>query len=380
MTISGWFRPSTQPRFAVALYILTLFSIAVFTWYMNGIAQSITGGIEVDPGPGRIATTPPSVERVVFFNIFIPVGEYRQHGINIVKEQLDRISQSSHLHDVAIHYILIGGNATTEIQEICPKCRQLRYAQQGDEVLTLGSLFDYCRAHPQSQVTYAHNKGSFHPSEANDNIRVMLTKSIVSSACQDMPPDTCNLCTARFSPSPHFHCPGNMWTASCSYIQNLIPPQSFEAKMEDLHAFLNGLENTTLIPRPNPSDTELWKLGRQRYSMEHWVGSHPFAKPCDVYPGPYHWAYEMIPLKNASWTPTLAAAPRFALEKVPNPEGPWFCGQGKLVEFDYLYDQRPLPDSYFWTYFAEQEGSGAKCSKEAFQSWLQRNESIRDIG
>eukprot|EP00339_Tiarina_fusa_P023299 CAMPEP_0117038546 /NCGR_PEP_ID=MMETSP0472-20121206/27113_1 /TAXON_ID=693140 ORGANISM="Tiarina fusus, Strain LIS" /NCGR_SAMPLE_ID=MMETSP0472 /ASSEMBLY_ACC=CAM_ASM_000603 /LENGTH=368 /DNA_ID=CAMNT_0004748797 /DNA_START=128 /DNA_END=1233 /DNA_ORIENTATION=+ len=255
-----------------------------------------------------------SQKRAIFYNIYVPNGENRERAIEIVKEQLQmKKDVSTVLNDdsVPIHYTLIGDNdnnnsTTEEIQKVCgPNCHQLQYAKEGDEGLTLQSLFDYCTEHPDVQVTYLHNKGSFHPSERNENFREMLTKSVFSDECQigmnellvtqnddDDDDDKennnntpFNICGARFASFPHFHMAGNMWTAQCSYIRTLIPPKDFVSKMDELIDHVLFSTDKT-VPRPTFQQiTGEFSVGRQRFAFEHWATSHPFVKPSDVYPG-----------------------------------------------------------------------------------------------
>ena len=328
-----------------------------------------------------------NIKRAIFYNIFVPNGENRTKAIDIVKEQLTmRNELSSVLLDasVPIHYTLIGNdeneNSTTtkEIQRGCgSNCHQIQYSREGDESLTLQSLYEYCADHPDVQVTYLHNKGSYHPSERNENFRHMLTKAVFSDECQiDMnrvneytqilgeeekqPSENrngqCNICGARFSSFPHYHMAGNMWTSQCSYIRQLIPPNQFVQRMDEMfdYAFMNS--NPEVIPQPTFQQIQgEYAVGRQRYAYEHWVTSHPNLQPCDVYPGRYTHGYRDLPTSKSHWRPSLSKSPRWSMSqflKISMNRGQWFCGQARLFEFYYLYKKQPAKENWFgWDYY-----------------------------
>jgi hypothetical protein len=300
-----------------------------------------------------------TTERAVFYNIFVPdVG--KENALSIVREQLARKKISSLADSAPVYYTLIGNqNATRDIEQICvmlqQKCHLLRYAKEGDEGLTLESLHEYCQEHPRAIVTYIHDKGSFHSSERNDKLRHMLTRSVFSNECQQSQPDTCNICSARFAPLPHFHMAGNMWTAECSYIQNLIPPRQFATQMGELIDFVVAKNDTSHFPRPsNAQIRHQFPVGLERFALEHWSASHPSVKPCDVYPNPrFMGGYTNLPtirefwklkLQKASWIP-------FGPYSEYSSKGDWYCGKARLLEFEFLYGAKPPPDSFIWSYY-----------------------------
>lgn len=181
----------------------------------------------------------------------------------------------------------------------------LHHYEQGDEEITLQDLWAYCSrddTHPKQKVAYLHSKGSFHQHDANDRLRVYLTKGALSSECSSMP-DTCNVCSSRMSPMPYphtsgtgencyqtqelevrittlhwcscllkfhstghpthtlsfFYVPcksGNMWMARCDYVRKLFEPKSFKDAMYTTSKELLGNESAC--------------MGTGRYAMEHW--------------------------------------------------------------------------------------------------------------
>jgi len=303
--------------------------------------------------------------RATFYNIFIPNGlKHSGPAIQIVKEQLAALKRSSMWNSTfhQLFYNVIGYNATAEIQQECgPQCHLLQFVQEGDEVLTLQSLHDYCQEHSDSLVTYIHDKGSHHPSKKNNNLRVLLTKSVTSDACQEVgmrKNTSCDVCGARFSPFPHHHMPGNMWTAPCSYIRKLHRPDEFRQRMDDLmDKVLHHAKED--IPKPSVEQFKIrWFVGTGRFASEHWVTSHPSIRPCDVYaPVEYQRGYKVLPEPSDEWIPDLRPAPRFPpsvlFRATTQWENTWYCGKGHLLEYRYLYNELPPEDSFVWSFYSE---------------------------
>jgi len=295
----------------------------------------------------------------------------------------------------SIHYTLIGDtNASDEVTRLCGgvatgsgtndninaanNCHLLRSVQNGDEGLTLESLYDYCGNHPRAQVTYLHNKGSFHPSAENSAMRRMCTKAVFSDSCQAMPVDECTICSARFAPLPHTHMTGNMWTADCSYVNKLIHPLKFGDRMSEMVRHSLALNDEDIFPLPSTTYYERpHEYGIDRYSFEYWVGSHPKMKPCDVFSDSnYLYGFAYLPEIDATetsvappsrsvrrsstftrsnpWIPTLQRVPWMPVEKFWNWSfNEWFCGRGRLAQYKFLYDMYPDADSFVWSYYGK---------------------------
>ena len=282
-----------------------------------------TGGLEgsIDPA-GNVSTSDAPEEKedtaatvepdtTVFFNVFRP-QEASAVAQGIVSEQLRMLRASPGWPRVSsVEYVTIGDPSRIE----CDRCNHTAHHDEADEVVTLDKLHAYCKAAvpPDGSssdlfVAYVHDKGSFHASAKNDWLRRMLMHA-VSSCISDQDEhghtsrlrnNECDVCSARFSPVPHFHTPGNMWVARCDYVAKLIGPQSFADAMERVH----------------PGGSAEWSescFGLGRYAQEHWVHSHPKVRPCDVYPGEYKWQYHQVPT-DESWKSDVAMAPRYEFE------------------------------------------------------------------
>ncbi|KAL3915398.1 MAG: hypothetical protein SGILL_005675 [Bacillariaceae sp.] len=183
-------------------------------------------------------------------------------------------------------------------------------------------------------------------------MRFMVTKASVSDACQTMDPNTCNVCSARFSYLPHFHFPGNMWTAHCNYVKDLIKPREFPAAMQQM---VDGvLRQGRFGMKKMGVDKKQHLVGVGRYAFEHWVSSHPNVKPCDVYEGEYRRSYAKLPKWNEPWKPRLQPVGWIPLQDFPalDSRGDWYCGKGRLYEFLHLYGKRPPVDSWFYDQYA----------------------------
>jgi hypothetical protein len=309
----------------------------------------------------KTGISPSTTTRAVFYNIFIP-PEDEENALNIVQEQISHLGTSDLLKQTPVYYTLIGHDSTEKVTTICTDnhvlCRQIRYVEKGDEDLTLQSLFEYCQEHANDVVTYMHSKGSFHPSIRNDNLRAMATKSILSVECQSIDGETCNVCGARFSTFPHYHMSANMFTSHCSYMRNLLPPKIFRSMMDKVMNVVMTCPDPT-IPRPTFLQIQNgYSVGTGRYSNEHWLGSHPYILPCDVYPNDYQTGYKKCPSRYTTWTPDLQLAPRYDLSTFLQgtvDRSSWFCGQGRLLEYQLLYSRGtiPPPASFVWNYYTE---------------------------
>lgn len=274
----------------------------------------------------------------VFYHIFNQDQHITQF---IVDEQLSVLRQShSAINRINVSYITVGH--TMELSG-CRQCRHLAHYEQGSEMLTLQHLFEHCRANLSKQVVYMHTKGSFHPTYPNTRLRHFLTKAIFSKECMVMP-QTCNVCSSRFSSLPHPHVPGNMWLATCEYISQLLPPSTFEAAMSAM------VRKSRAAPVPSRRPME---IGMHRYSAEHWLCSHPNVSPCDLYEGPYKYGYASIP--DDGWHPNLQLAPRFPLDKYMIHR----LGYTKetilywrLYEWLWHYSKVPPASSFWWAHYA----------------------------
>lgn len=249
----------------------------------------------------RKETMPASWKRgplAIFYNIYIPTSDVVSevtNAVDIVKEQIGQIAASPACRQpLTLYYSIIDNAAAlnaTVMEKLCVdncpnlKCKLLKVYKTGSETVTLRQLHGFCRKYPHYRVTYLHTKGSFHVSIKNTNWRRLLTAAAISPECVNPPDATCNLCGLQFFTQFTFFVPGNMFTASCDYVQKLLPFQ------DDIYmkAREKVVEELLLLKLRNKlKSTLLWDqrdfLGLDRYADEHWIGSHPDLIPCDVDP------------------------------------------------------------------------------------------------
>ncbi|CAK0870374.1 unnamed protein product [Prorocentrum cordatum] len=106
--------------------------------------------------------------------------------------------------------------------------------------------------------------------------RQFATRGAFSSECLE-PWMVCDVCSSRFAPLPHHHVSGNIWLARCDYVSKLLPPSEFSARMDAV------VREAAQSPNSGSKDED---SRGGRYSMDHWLLSHPSVVPCDVYAAP----------------------------------------------------------------------------------------------
>jgi len=280
----------------------------------------------------------------VFYNLFLAAENDSSRVLDIVSEQMALLRPEHkpvYIQSIGVMKLSI------------PNTELLGYQMNGTEMITLRSLWEYCKRNPVEKVVYLHSQGSSRNTPENEDLRKFLTIGALSKECSTLP-DTCNVCSSRFSPLPQPHTSGNMWLAKCDYVRCLIDPNLFEKLMDKITS------NCTSHGRENCD-------GRGRYSAEHWIHSHPTVKPCDLYPEPsFTWDYEGVP-SNGTFDLDLAKAPRFDVLKYVK----WkkCVGRGvrlehRLDEYWELYRERP-DDKSWWGWDFLQTSTN--------NSWLPRN-------
>lgn len=265
----------------------------------------------------------------VFYNVYAKADRISL-TVSIIKEQMFQVRPE---HKVFVRSI--GAPVKIENTTI------IRYDEEGNEIETLGLLWQHCRNHTNDKVVYIHNKGSSNSSPANDRLRQFLTRGALSKECLNLP-SSCNICSSRSSPFPHPHTPGNMWLARCEYVQKLINPLEFSLRM----ARTRDAEKYASKP---------YCVGLDRYAAEHWIQSHPSNMPCDLSPDDYYWDYAHVP--KADFEIKLESAPRFEMNKYFI-LGHVCCIEAiklvkpRLKEYENLYPNETVPQSWWgWKFY-----------------------------
>ena len=210
----------------------------------------------------------------------------------------------------------------------------------------MAKLQEYCQEHSDHNVIYLHSKGTFHANDANNRLRNLITLAALSDECYvGLNNTTCNVCSVRFSPIPHWHTPGNMWTAKCSYVEKLYPILDFDAAVTEIAA--HYLTNCSFCPD--------FSVGSGRYANEHWVHTHPQVNPCDVY----------TDLEFVAGYPSLGdVLPPFSLSNAPRTfpglqsmdfmTGPQVRLTYRLYEMEQLFNATPTNDSFVWNWYQQE--------------------------
>ena len=330
----------------------------------------------------------------IFYHVYLPSQGYKR-ALRIVQEQVEQMSQSIHLGNhtfpTTLYLTTIGSKPLEVGRHSLEQCRtnpalQCRYRQhlaQGDEVVTLQSLYEYCQqAGPDQLVTYIHSKGTYHPKKVNEIWRPHLTQAALHPDCvRHTQEGHCNVCGLHFYAQWTSFFPGNMFTARCDHVQQLVPPKQFAQRQEQAVARLLWLRHRGVLVSRLFSD-RLDYFGLDRYSMEHWIGSHPALKPCDVATKPLA-TFLKGRATNADYG--WAVAPRHVgpPADIPSPEVLHFLHNnaterqkelfylpGRLRLWNLLYKAVPPPDSWVWEAFPD--GAHWQARREQYDSLSDR--------
>ena len=258
--------------------------------------RSVGAGAVARPRP-RPTSNSAGVQHMAFFNIFIPSD--RSHAAHdIVNEQMEQLRETT---VDKIRYMLIAENGN-ETGPTCRKCERISHLRHATEIDALNALHSWCcsdEASDDTLVTYLHNKGSNNGRRGSNALnRRMQMRSLAACDAAGSPfrQGRCSICSARFSPLPHFHAPGNMWTTRCGYVRRLAKPSVLSQELDEMYV---------------GSTKPTWCGPTGRYVAEHWSHSHPAVVPCDAYPNPrFMWGYNGLPA-NDLWTPAVSVAPRW---------------------------------------------------------------------
>lgn len=279
----------------------------------------------------------------VFYNLFVSNESEVTRVRALVDEQLSLLRSDVH-HPVYVNAI---GHPLP-----IPGTELLQQYSEGSELVTLRSVWDYCANHTDEKVIYMHAKGVFTNTPENARLRRFLTEGVLSDECRNLP-DSCDVCSSRFSPLPHPHTSGNMWLARCSYVNRLANPNRIRLKMRYI-----GWSRL-----PSGEAERPWCSGRQRFADEHWIHSHPSGRFCDLHAKEdYVWGSEGL-LTMGPLIKDLQPAPRFNmsvyLQGELNATMTQLCKPGRgrtleerLLEYWRLYRvKQPSPDWWGWKFY-----------------------------
>ena len=327
----------------------------------------------------------PGTTIAVFFHVYIPPNKGKrgiQEALNIVQEQLSQIGSSSSnrgagnlLDNLSIYFTTTGVKhvAKRQAEQTCYlqnlNCHWMGHWEQGQEDLTLSRLYQYCQHSPTAKVVYIHTKGSYHANGGRNHAwRWHLTQAALTCAQETTTWSNyhCNLCGLQFYPVWTTFYPGNMWTASCSYVNQLWSPHEFGRRLETvIESARDDKSNKfvwTLYNASNPGN-----LGLGRYAMEHWIASHPLVRPCEIATDSPH--LEVWYSKNVTQSKAVLQAPQHGWETggwfrwnatrvrklllTPKVEKEYFLLPGLTYKWQQLYHQVPPLDSWVWKWYPD---------------------------
>jgi hypothetical protein len=333
-------------------------------------------------GQGNISTI------ALFYNIYIPLDDEDdiENAKRIVREQLGQISAANLiLHSsspVILYYNTIGNPSVITdsfMADICTDfaCVHLKHYSEGFEDLTLTEMHNYCHQHADATVICLHSKGSFHnhPDNSNEYWRRYMTTAVTSPDCLHGVQETsCNVCGLYFFPVWSTFFPGNIYTARCSYVKQLLPPNNYSQAMNDVYIAVMGTNTTRPRVRLNSwlyGTKGEGRFGHGRYSSEHWIGSHPSLVPCDM-SAEQRYIYWMKDHKSVSkglgwsmaprrdfWSASWFLIRQYRMHAMKDDQSrrlqEYFLLPGHLYRWMKLYKELPPADSWFWTWYPDGE-------------------------
>jgi hypothetical protein len=352
----------------------------------------------------HVQSKPTRPKIAIFFNTYQPPNQ-TEIADKIIQDQLIQINEQPLLNDAVLYYFA-NNNAADSAMKVFPKelCHNketrtclsiplpklsLALPKRGSkdfEQETLHYLFHYCESHPEHLAMYINsNQQPFTDS---------VMKAVISDEClhmntklsgEQMNGSVCNTCSAQFHGLPNAYYPGNMWVANCEYIKMLIPPREYQKKkkivLKQIKDSTKPIQGTTRFETKMGNGfnfsydfKESWMLDSPSMfgigSMDQWLGSHPYLKPCDVYS-----PIDGVPIfrdgtiafttyrtgngnmntsafSNVDLTPKLQKAPGMDFEEFWTSTAknvtlhPWFEEEGTKMKSRMLYSVEP--DTLGW--------------------------------
>lgn len=319
--------------------------------------------------------------------------------VQLVREQLEQVARSyaakgsnnkTMSHNLTVYYNTMGyAKPAGAVEEICAvlglRCSRLHpHFEIGNEELTLSDFRAYCLsqdgdASPSGEddriVAYMHSKGTFHNNAQGKNTwwRRYMTHAITQHDCVDPPPPMkgqrqCNLCGLSFAPTINFFS-GNFFVSRCSYVKKLLPPIEYRKKQGELAKETWRRLKEKIFNNYIMEPLDEITLGLNRFSAEHWSGSHPDLVPCDVTAknGVYQWFKDRgnaTNLWNFSMFPdeatksvrlnkySMKANLKKKNEKKYRIREYGFLA-GNLYRWIRLYNSTPPEDSWVWRFYPD---------------------------
>lgn len=374
------------------------------------------------------ALIPTSEGAVVFYRIAFPMGAGADshEAVVAVRDQFDVLASSyaASRGPATLYYTLSGGGQgrATMVSRLCEKysatidCRLVGQFEEEDDGSgeALLHLHRHCHQNQKAtkdSVAYLTNRlprQTWRTKNKRFNARERIrsaTMAVTSKPCLEHAFSnptklSCNACGSEFYALPHRHFTGNMFSVTCDYVSELLPPDVFEERMVDVSGdvALSALRRAfTMELHGGQEFMSAETLGLDQHSMEHWVGSHPDLRPCDVFPPLERNKRGWLPFaatdvsvnatskSNSNWKAdsdedsgylagmwsrgmSLGTAPRRAgapsgsfppetlksISKQPSVlRREYSYLAGNIYRWFVLYDRAPSPDSWVWSWYPE---------------------------
>ncbi|KAI9028393.1 hypothetical protein DFJ74DRAFT_703371 [Hyaloraphidium curvatum] len=287
-----------------------------------------TGG--PSPGPSAAPTEPPRTRKLYgFYNIF--ADRTRAPYAEIIADQLAVLNASGTWSMLErVFYNTFGPDGAEIVLPGAPKARRMKHLPAGDELETLGDLWDFCRADPEAAVLYWHNKGSANPSPINGRFRKALDCAVLTPRCATLMEEY-DVCSLRFSAVPYPHFTGNFFWARCDHVARLVDPRMMRDPAR--------LAAYGAAAREHGVDKCLESyVGLGRYWAEAWVSSLPDFRPADCLDartGP-DYIFAGVYENSMAWANLGRACPSIAPGWTADPRDPerrWGtrCGNASML-------------------------------------------------
>ncbi|GKY97073.1 hypothetical protein MPSEU_000665800 [Mayamaea pseudoterrestris] len=229
----------------------------------------------------------------VFFDAFVPPNASKtevHHEAEIFNQLIMNLKRSARstgrksvlfyhaMRNAALKQSLSNYGTASKLQ-----CLSLSHDNNQYEGETMRQLSMFCQENPTQTVTYIHSQtlDDMHTSSLAKKRRLMRHVAMAAMHCTSMPLEQCSACGLKFDAIPHPGFYGNMFSARCDYINQLLPPHIFVEKME---SYVAEVLLQRLVKKLNAGiqEAKTSSLGLGKHALSRWIGSHPSFEPCDM--------------------------------------------------------------------------------------------------